>query len=55
MKSGWVCPYNCEVDCKQEDYAVKCATCGWNPSVDKARREKTRELYFKKMKEDHHE
>lgn len=33
------CKYNMAVSCTDH----KCENCGWNPEVDEARREKTRE------------
>ena len=35
-----MCPFNMAIDCTKKD---KCKSCGWNPDVDAARREKTRE------------
>ena len=35
------CPFNQAVDCDKDNR--NCDKCGWNPDVDKERKEKTRE------------
>lgn len=46
------CPYmkNSSVGCALENR--KCEKCGWNPEVDAARREKTRERLAKEAAND---
>lgn len=34
-----ICFFNTEVDCIKKD---NCAKCGWNPEVEKVRKEKNR-------------